>query len=348
MDTLTHALSGALVGRAAAPRDASAVSARDCVALGFLAAAFPDTDAILTLWSPLAYLYHHRGATHSLLLLPLWALSIGWLWSRLRRNRSGFRTYTLVTGLAIFAHILGDLITSFGTMIFAPLSDARIELGTTFIIDLWFSGIIIAGLLAAWALQRSRVPAVLGLAVLAGYVGFQWVQLQRAERFGHEYAAALGLNGAQVKALPRPVSPFNWMVVVIGPEHYHYATVNLVRREPRVVAPEDGWVARLDAPYLPLAQARWVSMPRFGEGDRALVDEAWAHPEFAFFRWFASLPLVDRIEQVNPSTCVWFRDLRFYAPGRDAWPFRYGMCRENGGGSWRAYQGGEGEIPRRL
>jgi inner membrane protein len=47
--------------------------------------------------------------------------------------------------MALGAHIVGDLITGFGTIVFAPLSDWRAALGTTFIIDLWFSGIILAG-----------------------------------------------------------------------------------------------------------------------------------------------------------------------------------------------------------
>ena len=79
MDTLTHALSGALLARATAPASvpASAASAevlplRRRIAIGALAAAFPDTDVVVSWLSPLAYLYHHRGATHSILMLVIW------------------------------------------------------------------------------------------------------------------------------------------------------------------------------------------------------------------------------------------------------------------------------------
>ena len=47
--------------------------------------------------------------------------------------------------------------------------------------------------------------------------------------------------------------------------------------------------------------------------------------------------MLARVEAGNPSTCVWFQDLRFFTPGRASWPFRYGMCRENGG-DWRAHR----------
>ena len=90
---MTHALSGALIARVAAPTSDKVVKTRDCVLLGTLAAAFPDSDVVLSALSPLAYLYHHRGVTHSFVMLPLWALLLAWLWSRLRRNRAGFPIY---------------------------------------------------------------------------------------------------------------------------------------------------------------------------------------------------------------------------------------------------------------
>ena len=142
MDTLTHALSGALLGRATAPADdANSIPLRRRVALGALAAAFPDIDVVVSGLSPLAYLYHHRGVTHSWVMLAVWALVLEWLCSRVWRGEPGWRAYVGIIAWGIAAHIVGDWITSFGTMMFAPRSDARIEIGTTFIIDLWFSGI---------------------------------------------------------------------------------------------------------------------------------------------------------------------------------------------------------------
>lgn len=343
MDTLTHALSGSLAARVAAPKGAGTITTFDCVALGALAAAFPDADVVLSHLSPLAYLYHHRGVTHSLILLPLWALLVAGIWSAVRRHRAGFAAYTLIAAIALAMHVVGDLITSFGTMIFAPFSDARIEWGTTFIIDPWFTGIIAAGLLLSWRFRRSRVPAAVALALLCAYVGLQWVEKQRAIAFGSGHAASLGLTAASVSALPRPVSPFNWMVIVAEPDRYHYTFVNLRRETPRTAGPDAGFIARLDAPYQPPAEARWQTVERFG-AERAIGEEAWREGAFAFYRWFAAYPVVAQIERSNPSVCVWFRDLRFLTPGRDGWPFRYGMCRDDSG-RWVAYHYPDGERP---
>ena len=60
-------------------------------------------------------------------------------------------------------------------------------------------------------------------------------------------------------------------------------------------------------------------------------------PKLGFFRWFADYPALYRIDRGNPSTCVWFQDLRFVIPGRDANIFRYGMCKEEGA-DWRPFR----------
>src|SRR5690606_5584181 len=131
MDTLPLALSGALGAGATAPRTV-ALPLRRRVGIGFVVAALPDLDVVGTWVSPLFYLEHHRGVTHSLLMLPIWSVLLALLLSRLWRGGPGWRAYAGVVALALFVHIVGDWLTSFGTMVFAPLSDARFALGTTF------------------------------------------------------------------------------------------------------------------------------------------------------------------------------------------------------------------------
>lgn len=327
MDTLTHALSGALLARATAGMEKPALPLGRRVLVGGLVAAFPDLDVVASWISPLSYLYHHRGITHSLVMLPLWTLLLAWLFALIWRRGPGWKTYVPVVALSLAVHIAGDWITNFGTMIFAPLSDFRHGLGTTFIIDLWFSGIIVAGLVASLIWRQSRKPAVAGLAVLAAYVVLQYALLQQAVAFGADYAAKQGLRDVRVTALPRPVSPLNWMVIVESAEGYRYSQVNLLRKQPRLPMPGDGFIARLDMAYQPLNQAQWDFDVRYGAGSgRAIARAVFEHPDFAFFRWFSAYPALHRIDVDQDSLCVWFKDLRFLTPGRGTWPFIYGMC----------------------
>jgi inner membrane protein len=321
------------VARASASPGARPRSIPRRVAAGFFAAAAPDLDFVIGLAGPVEYLLTHRGVTHSFVLLPAWALALSWLLAKLLREPGGWRALYGVTALSLFVHIVGDLITSFGTMILAPLSDWRAAIGTTFIIDLWFTGIILAGLIASAVFYRSKIPAVAASVVLAGYVGFQYVQRQQAFELGEQYAQSLRIPNARISVHPRPVSPFNWTVFVSDDEAHRFAHVNFARKEPRRYQPGDGFIARIDSPYLPVEQAIWVTRPRYGAADQALIREAWSSEDLAFFRWFADLPAFDGMGQ--GSTCVWFTDLRFLTPGRETMPFRYRVCRDRPGAAWK-------------
>jgi inner membrane protein len=362
MDPFTHALSGALLARATAtPRDdvglkrpgaANALPLRTRVAVGSLAAAFPDADIVLTWISPVTYLTQHRGLTHSWIMLPVWSVLLAWIVSRLLRDERGARPYFGVIALGIGIHILGDWITSFGTIMLAPLSDHRFALGTTFIIDLALTGIILVGLLGCVLWRRSRTPALIGLAAVTAYIAFQWLQQQSALAFGEQYARSRKLAQYQVAALPRPLSPFNWTIFVTADERYYVAHVNLKRSStPPPAAALDSMLRQLSAPYRALHEAQWETIERFGGSDldRALAREAWSQGAFGFYRWFAAFPRLDHVERGNPSACVWFRDARFDVPGRDMRLFRYGLCRETGQNIWRVFKldddGGKIALP---
>ena len=342
MDTLTHALSGALLARATAP---AAPRPEDPplwqrVSLCTLAAALPDSDVVISVFSSFAYLLHHRGVTHSFLVMPLWALLLGGLAALCFRRRGAWRTYAGVAALGIVAHILGDLITSYGTLVFAPISNERFAWGTTFIIDLWFSGIILAGLAASLYWRASRRPALIACLALVSYVGLQAVWRSQAIEFGEKYAREKGIAGALVSVQPGTVSPLNWMVMVEKNGDYRYAFVNLKRQEIATdPGPEGGFFARLDAPFNPLSAPIWIKASLLGSlpEEASLAREAWMSREMEFFRWFAQYPSLLRVEPGNPHECVWFQDLRFVRPGTSFNPFRFGLCREPGG-DWQRYR----------
>jgi len=348
VDPLTHAFSGALLARATAPRGAPPRSLPRRVAAGFFACTFPDIDFVVGFVGPIEYVMNHRGATHSILLLPFWAFLVAWVLAKILREPGGWRALYFVSALGIAAHIVGDLVTSYGTMILSPLSNARFAWGTTFIIDLWFTGIILAGLVASALWHRSRVPSVAACAVLAGYVLLQAWAKSEALEFAAHHAASLGRANVEITAYPRAVSPFNWTVYLSDEEVHRFAHVNLVRKEARPPAADDGFVARLDAPFLPLAEARWETRARLGATpeEAALARSAWESGALDFFRWFAAKPAFD--SRTQGSTCIWFVDLRFINPGRDWVPFRFGACREAPAAPWQAYERADNGAIRRL
>ena len=342
MDTLTHALSGALLGRATAPLTPkpNTLTLRERTVVGFLAASFPDIDWIIQPLSPLLFLNLHRGITHSLVMLPVWAVMLSaifaFAFTRLRKQPYRFKMFVGVCVLSLMAHIVGDVLTMYGTKVLAPLSDLRISLYTTFVIDPYFTGIIVLGLIAS--LCKPRLGGCAGLAALFGYVLFQSALHERAVAFGRDYAHRQD-GPPTVYAFPQPFSPFNWKVVILEGDEYHATNVNL--RNSRIAAqlPQGWFLSRLAASYRPQNEVRWMRYTRYGDTSytQSLAREVWFRNAFAPYREVTALPILHRVDQNSDTTCVWFTDLRFILEGLIP-PFRYGMCRTFDSNQWQLYR----------
>ncbi|ABA59268.1 metal-dependent hydrolase [Nitrosococcus oceani] len=342
MDTLTHALSGALLARATASSKQPTGQLRvgERVLLGALAATFPDSDFILR-WTTdlLTYLNLHRGITHSVVMLPIWGALLATLFWRLRGKQKPWQVYFGVSLLGISIHIAGDVITAYGTQIFAPLSNYKAAWPTTFVIDPWFTGIIVIGLLGCWYWRHSRLPAVIGLAILAVYVGFQGMLRAQALALGHEYARQQSLANIRVHALPQPLSPFNWKIVVAAPQKYYVSQVNLLRKQIPVPAlPNSPFWVGLYTAYPPLTAMKWTQYQRYGNSnEESLARTVWQQEILQGYRQFAQLPTLYAIDRKAGRLCVWFVDLRFILPNLIP-PFRYGGCRQAQDSGWELRQ----------
>jgi len=171
MDTITHGIVGALIGKAffaeepspaASWRDAPQTTGRVAILAATIGATFPDIDVFAgpLAKNSLALMTWHRNITHSIVMLPVWALALAALtWFAARRLRWPAPTFGLLLAIYVVglgSHIFLDLITSFGTMIWSPLNYSRVAWDIVFIIDLTLSSLALAPQLAAWAFRPSR------------------------------------------------------------------------------------------------------------------------------------------------------------------------------------------------
>jgi inner membrane protein len=331
MDTVTHALSGALLACATAPVRArpGELPLRTRIAAGFAAASFPDIDFALRLIDTLTYLNWHQGPTHSLVLLPGWAWLLAHAFARVDRHRHRRQAFFVPAALGLAIHIAGDLVTAYGLMPWAPLSARRFALPWVFVIDPWFTAILAFGLaLALWRPAPQGVAAA-ALAVLAGYVMVLAGLHAQALRAGRAHVLAGGLGSATVHALPQPLSPLHWKIIVRSGSEQRVAHIRLpAPLGTAAVEPPGRLLRRIHAAYRPPATAPWVDLAHFGHGpDAALARKAWNAPAFEPFRRFAVFPAVDGIDRAGEAACVWFVDLRFTLPAV-APSFRFGACRD--------------------
>lgn len=341
MDPLTHALSGALLARAAATSRpvtlpaSRALPLRWQITTGFAAATFPDIDLVLRLIDTITYLNWHQGPTHSLIMLPLWAWLLAWLFSKVNRGRYAWQAFYQTACLGIAIHIAGDLVTSYGLMLFAPFSTERYSLPLVFVIDPWFSLIIVAGLAVSWYRPQQKIAAISALFALCGYVIFLWTLQQQAVAVAHQYIRSQTLPQEQIDILPQPLSPYHWKIIIRNHETYHIADIDLSASAGK---PRTGrWLLpKMIAAYRPSGEKNWRIQQQFGTDPTrsVLLREAWLTPAFMSFRGFAQFPVLDSVDTQEPGFCAWFYDLRFKFPELPP-SFRYGICRENDQADWQ-------------
>ena len=161
MDTITHGIAGALIGKAilrgedmfaAQPMNRGRIITWSLM----LGAIFPDSDVIRDFFSSdkLLIVTWHRSITHSLVMLPLWALLLAGITRAFANRRKweapSFRALTAIYAAGILSHIVLDLVTSFGTMIWSPLEWSRPAWDLIFIVDFTLTAIFLVPQLLAW------------------------------------------------------------------------------------------------------------------------------------------------------------------------------------------------------
>src|SRR5713226_5613747 len=161
MDTITHGIAGALIGKAVFRGEdmfASHPMNRGRIITWSLmvGAVFPDSDVIRDFFSSdkLLIVTWHRSITHSLIMMPLWALLLAGITRAIASSRKweapSFTALTGIYAIGILSHILLDLVTSFGTMIWSPLEWSRPAWDLIFIVDFTLTAIFLVPQLLAW------------------------------------------------------------------------------------------------------------------------------------------------------------------------------------------------------
>ncbi|NQU08237.1 MAG: metal-dependent hydrolase [Candidatus Abyssubacteria bacterium] len=285
MDPVTHLAAGALGGKLAQSRFGKRQLFWFCVTAAWL----PDIDNLLGMLGPEGYLLYHRGITHSVFGGLALALMLAGAF-RLFSKTFPFREGILIAYACIILHIFLDLITSYGTLIFFPLTRARYTLNSIFIIDPFYTFTMIVFLVAAkrWKNHASRI--VLG--------GLLWVLLYPAAAFGINraltgyYTARFereGMSYERIELSTEPFSPFRWKLIVEDESSYHLAGVNT------------------------FDPGRELGFETHSKPPPQLIEELGEKVSMLnTFLWFARYPVM-RYDNNSEKTRLRFNDMRFYS-----------------------------------
>jgi membrane-bound metal-dependent hydrolase YbcI (DUF457 family) len=175
MDTITHGIAGALIGKGFFSKR----NARVATFAAALGAMFPDIDIIRYGFSsdPLAIVKYHRAITHSFVALPFFAMLLAWLTraalpplkkrftSLADAEAPSWLALTGIYAVALASHILLDAMTSFGTRMWTPLSERRVAWDILFIIDFIFTSLVLVPQIAAWVFSNPEKSRSRGIAM---------------------------------------------------------------------------------------------------------------------------------------------------------------------------------------
>jgi inner membrane protein len=290
MDNITHSLTGVIAARIAERNDLpvadTGILRKTLFWLFLLTANLPDIDVALGFFvDPITALQHHRGITHSLLFAPVFALLPAWVFYRFG-NVKEFRILWLAALTGILLHILFDLITPFGTQLFAPFVPTRYSLDWMFIIDPAFTGAVsLLLLLGKLVLSRRRMITTISALFVAAYLGIEWHTHRSAIARVEDYAAKNDIPARYVSAFPQPLSLFSKMGIIQTDEGA-YVSFFSVRSD--------------DTLHFDL----------YRNSDDAVTHTALATPEAKWYHTFARHP-VYQSKGEGETTVVELRDLQF-------------------------------------
>jgi membrane-bound metal-dependent hydrolase YbcI (DUF457 family) len=165
MDTITHGIAGALMGKALFRGEDMLASrpmnrARVVTWSLMLGSIFPDSDVFRDMFSrnQLLIMTWHRSITHSLVCMPFFALALAALtrWFVRWRNwdAPSFSALAGIYAVGILSHIFLDLVTTFGTMVWSPLEWSRPAWDLLVIIDFTFTALVLCPQILAWVYRK--------------------------------------------------------------------------------------------------------------------------------------------------------------------------------------------------
>ncbi|MDH3532282.1 MAG: metal-dependent hydrolase [Gammaproteobacteria bacterium] len=238
MDSLTQLVLGASIAGACVPQG----QRRKALLAGAVLGTLPDLDVLIDYGDAVRNFTYHRGFSHSLLVLPPFAVL---LWLALRRCwapvRAAPNRWLAAILLALVTHPLLDAHTAYGTQLFWPLESPPVMWSTLFIIDpLYTLPLVIGALLAALrpAARWAAIGLSAGLFLSTAYLAWSWVGKAMIEQNARQVLANRGIPGAPLFSTPTPFNTLLWRVVVLTDSGYlqGYDSLLVDERPMRLVA----------------------------------------------------------------------------------------------------------------
>lgn len=234
MDSLTQVVLGAAVAEVVAGKKLG----NRALLWGAIGGTIPDLDVIGAFFmGEVEYVNFHRGFSHSLVFGFLLGPILGWLLSKSPWSKGqSFWLWTQLFFWCIFTHPLLDSFTSYGTQLFLPFSDYRVELNTIFIIDPAYTLPMLIALIAVMFYRRTSTMRkrimYTGITLSHAYLLFtifnKYIMVEPALKAEMERQ---NLKVEQYQTIPAPLQNFLWQGLIKTQNGYYAGYFNPWRGE---------------------------------------------------------------------------------------------------------------------
>ena len=210
MDPCTQGLLGASLSCSFAKKNELKL-AFICGVIGGLA---PDLDILIKSENdPLLAIEYHRHFTHSFFFVPIVsAFLASFLFLIYYRNKVSFRKIYFFSTLGVLTHGLLDSCTSYGTMLFWPISNDRVAWNVISIVDPIYSLILLISLLFC-LIKKSRLLINVGFICSLIYIQFGFFKYNQIEKYVIALSEKRGHKVERILLNPTIGNNFLWRSV---------------------------------------------------------------------------------------------------------------------------------------
>jgi len=204
MDTITHVLTGAVIGGAAKEKLGWVAPA------AAMAGAFaPDADIFLQFLRTETFFKYHRVVANSFLGIAIFPVLVALaVWLACGR-RFDFKLIWLLVFLSYVVHVFMDYTNSYGIKPFWPFGGGWHALDIVFILDPWITGLLVASLLLMAFRVKAMPVALVCFVLLFSYWGLRFYIHSNAVSAAKEQVP----EALKVGAFPAAINPFRWKIV---------------------------------------------------------------------------------------------------------------------------------------
>ncbi|MFN7045060.1 MAG: metal-dependent hydrolase [Flavobacterium sp.] len=202
---------------------------------GVILGTIPDLDIVVgKFMSDVDGVAIHRGLSHSLLFFVFLVPVLGWVISKIEKDKINFKSASLLAFWCLVTHVLLDLFTSWGTQILWPL-EHRFALKTIFVIDPLYTIPLLISLIFVWRKKEflvRRKYVIRGLVISSSYLLLTCVLKLFAVQQFEKALENQKLTYDKLIVKPTAFNSILWNANIATPEGYYLADYSLFDSKP--------------------------------------------------------------------------------------------------------------------